>query len=86
MVKPKRIIAIHLANKHNNPSFVYTIYKIIVECELIEYKFKDNTETLDSGFFDLNALPVLSYERITPEQIKLCFDAKKNKIFEPVFD
>ncbi len=86
LVKPKRIIAIHLANKHNNPSFVYTIYKIIVECELIEYKFKDNTETLDSGFFDLNELPVLSYERITPEQIKLCFDAKKYKIFEPVFD
>ena len=34
-VKPKRIIAIHLANKQNNFIYPFTIYKILVECDLI---------------------------------------------------
>ena len=51
VVKPKRIIAIHLGNKHNNHNFPFTIYKIFVECELIENRFQENTETLGCGFF-----------------------------------
>jgi ADP-ribose pyrophosphatase YjhB (NUDIX family) len=85
-VKPKRIIAIHLANKHNNPLFPYTIYKIFVECVLIENSFKENTETLEAGFFDEDNLPDLSLQRNTPAQIKMCFEAKKSKLFETVFD
>jgi len=86
VVKPKRIIAIHLANKHNNPQFLYTIYKIFVECELVENSYIENTETLDSGFFDSDNLPELSFERNTPEQIKMCFEAKKYNVFETIFD
>jgi ADP-ribose pyrophosphatase YjhB (NUDIX family) len=52
IVNPKRIIAIQLANKHNNPLFLYTIYKVFVECELVDDSFKENTETLEAGFFD----------------------------------
>jgi ADP-ribose pyrophosphatase YjhB (NUDIX family) len=85
-VKPKRIIAIHLGNKHNNPNFPYTIYKIFVECELIENSFKENTETLDAGFFESDNLPELSFERNTPDQIRMCFDAKKCNVFETIFD
>ena len=86
IVKPKRIIAIHLANKHNNPDFPFTIYKIFVECELLENNFKENTETLDAQFFEADMLPELSFERNTPDQIKMCFDAKKCKVFETIFD
>src|SRR5512133_1794279 len=57
IVKPKRIIAIHLGNKHNNPLFPFTIYKIFVECELVENNFKENTETLGAGFFGPDNLP-----------------------------
>jgi ADP-ribose pyrophosphatase YjhB (NUDIX family) len=85
-VKPKRIIAIHLANKQNNFIYPFTIYKILVECELIEYNFKDNTETLESGFFTLDNLPELSVERNNLKQINLCFEAKKSKVFETIFD
>jgi ADP-ribose pyrophosphatase YjhB (NUDIX family) len=85
-VKPKRIIAIHLANKHNNPLFPYTIYKVFVECELIENKFTDNTETLEAGFFQFDSLPALSMERNTRSQIEMCFEAKKHKVFETIFD
>jgi ADP-ribose pyrophosphatase YjhB (NUDIX family) len=86
IVKPKRIIAIHLGNKHNNPLFPFTIYKIFVECDLIENSFKENTETLDAGFFDPDKLPELSFTRNTPDQIRMCFEAKKCEVFETLFD
>lgn len=86
IVKPKRIIAIHLGNKHNNPLFPFTIYKIFVECDLIENSFKENTETLDAGFFEPDKLPELSFTRNTPDQIRMCFEAKKCEVFETIFD
>ena len=86
VVKPKRIIAIHLGNKHNNPDFPFTIYKIFVECDLVENSFKENTETLDAQFFEPDKLPELSITRNTPDQIRMCFEAKKCKVFETVFD
>jgi len=85
-VKPKRIVAVHLANRQNDFIFPFTIYKIIVECDLIRYTFKENSETLDSGFFPLDNLPELSEERINFNQIKLCFGANKQQVFEPEFD
>jgi ADP-ribose pyrophosphatase YjhB (NUDIX family) len=86
IVKPKRIIAIHLGNKHNNPLFPYTIYKIFVECELHENNFKENTETLEAGFFEFDKLPELSFTRNNHDQIKMCFEARKCKVFETIFD
>jgi ADP-ribose pyrophosphatase YjhB (NUDIX family) len=86
VVKPKRVVAIHLGNRHNNHNFPFTIYKIFVECELVEYNFKANTETLGSEFFAPDNLPALSTERNTLEQINMCFDARKSKLFETIFD
>jgi ADP-ribose pyrophosphatase YjhB (NUDIX family) len=85
-VRPKRIIAIHLANRHCEFIYPYTIYKVIVECELIENNFKINTETLEAGFFPFDSLPPLSTERNSRSQIELCFEAKKHKVFEANFD
>jgi ADP-ribose pyrophosphatase YjhB (NUDIX family) len=85
-VNPRRIIAIHLANKHNNPLFPYTIYKIFVECDLIDISFRENTETLGSGFFSPDRLPALSSDRTTAKQIEMCFTAKRSKVFETIFD
>lgn len=86
LVRPKRIVAIHMGNKHNNHNFPFTIYKIFVECELVENSFRENTETLDARFFEADKLPELSFERNTSDQIKMCFEAKKFKVFETIFD
>lgn len=86
VVIPKRIIAVHLANRQNDFVYPFTIYKIIVECRLLDYKFKENTETLGSGFFSLDNLPELSTERNNLKQIKICFEAKKHEVFETIFD
>ena len=85
-VRPKRIIAVQVANRHCEFPYPYTIYKIIVECELIESKFLSNTETLEADFFAIDSLPRLSNERNTRSQIELCFEAKKHSVFEAKFD
>jgi ADP-ribose pyrophosphatase YjhB (NUDIX family) len=85
-VKPGRIVAIQLADRHCDTPYLYSIYKIFVECELIENHFIENTETLDAGFFPLESLPLLSRERNTMEQIEMCFDARNKRLFEAVFD
>ena len=85
-VKPKRVIILHQADKHYDFPYPYTIYKIFVECELIENTFSANTETLAADFFSFDSLPPLSNERNTREQIELCFKAKNHELFETVFD
>ncbi len=86
IVIPKRIIAVHYANRRNNFIYPFTIYKIFVECKFTELTFQLNTETLDAGFFTIDELPPLSTERNTADQIKMCFEARKHKIFETLFD
>ena len=86
IVKPKKIIAIQMANKQNNFVYPFTIYKIFIECVLIEYGFKENTETSGSRFFSIENLPELSTERNSQEQIRMCFEAKRHKVFETIFD
>ena len=86
VVKPKRIIAIHTANRQNDFVYPFTIYKIFVECELIEWNFIENTETYGSGFFGIDDLPDLSTERNTVQQVKMCFEARNQKVFEAEFD
>lgn len=86
IVKPGRIVAIQLADRHCNTPYLYSIYKIFVECELVENHFVENTETLDAGFFAYDSLPPLSRERNTTSQIGMCFEARKRKLFEAIFD
>jgi ADP-ribose pyrophosphatase YjhB (NUDIX family) len=85
-VIPKRIIAIHMANRHNKDESPYTIYKIFIECDLIDFSFRKNTETFEAGFFKPDDLPPLSENRTTAGQIKMCFEAKKHRVFETIFD
>ena len=85
-VRPIRVIALQDRNKHNIPRYIYTICKIFVLCELLGGKFESNSETTESGFFALDALPVLYTEKNTYEQIKMCFDAKGSEYWETQFD
>jgi ADP-ribose pyrophosphatase YjhB (NUDIX family) len=85
-VVPKRLIAVIDRNKHNEPVTAYGIYKIFVLCDLIDGVFKKNLETEESGFFSMTDLPPLSLERVTKEQIAMCYEAKSNDGFITIFD
>lgn len=73
-------------NKHNTPRYAYGICKIFVLCRLKGGHFEQNSETVASGFFSLEALPELSEEKNTGAQIALCFEAYQSEHWEVLFD
>ena len=82
----RRIIGIFDRNRHVHDDFPYSAYKIFVECDFVKGDFVQNIETMDHGFFGPDNLPELSEGRNNPEQIAICFKARKERTFEPVFD
>ena len=85
-VQASKIIAILDRNKHNTPILPYGVIKVFVLCEYISGEFQENIETSESNYFSLDNLPELSLDRVTYEQIKMCFDAKNSSNWEVVFD
>lgn len=83
---PTKLIALHDRNKHNIPLYAYGICKVFVLCEILGGNFQNNIETTESDFFSLENLPDLSEDRTTEAQIKMCFEAHKNKSWEVLFD
>jgi len=86
LVEPTRLVAVLDRSRWVQDTCPYTIYKIIMLCDLLEGNFTKNTETEESGFFSLDALPPLSLGRTTLEQLVMCFKAHKNPSFKPIFD
>lgn len=85
-VAPVRLIAVQDRKKHNQPPYAYGICKIFVLCDIISGEFTENSETSQSGFFHGDDLPELSYEKNTVEQIRMCFEAYKDKNWVVQFD
>lgn len=81
-----RLIALHDRKKHNLPKYIYNIVKAFVLCEAIDGEFKENTETIASGYFALDSLPPLAENKNNYEQIKMCFDAKDDENWRVIFD
>ena len=69
------VIAVQDRNRHNRPLSAYGICKIFVLCSVLGGSFQPNLETVDSEYCSLDSLPELSTEKVTEEQIKMCFDA-----------
>lgn len=82
----KRIIAIQDRNTHNVGNYMFEIVKIFVECEMGSMNFQANSETIAADFFSLEELPLLSLEKTSADQIKLCARAHNNPDFDVEFD
>lgn len=85
-VVAKKVIAIQDRNKHNTPPYPYGVCKVFVECEIIGGEFKENIETTEIGYFSLDNLPILSEEKNSIEQIKMCFKANESEFWKVIFD
>jgi len=87
-VRPLRLIALQDWQKNNGRGKQYpiSVYKIIILCEFLSGAFEENIETTECAWFSLHELPELSYEKNTPEQIKMCFDAAKNANWTVIID
>lgn len=85
-VVPVRVVALHDKGLHNPPAYPYGICKVFFLCEIVDGEFSENIETVGSGWFSQDELPVLAEDKNTKEQIEMCFDAYADKNWKTVFD
>ena len=84
-VVPVRVVALHDKGLHNPPAYPYGICKVFFLCEIVDGEFSENIETVGSGWFSPDDLPVLAEDKNTKEQIEMCFDAYADKNWKTVF-
>ena len=80
------VIAVQDREKHNQPVYAYKICKIFVRCTVIGGAFRENTETVASDYFSLDALPPLAEEKNNREQIAMCFAAQHAEHWKTLLD
>ena len=85
-VAVKSLIAVHDSDRHNRPPYPFHIVKLFFLCELLGGAFRENSETLASGFFAREELPPLAAEKCCAEQVLLCFDAAAAENWRVPFD
>ncbi|WP_302630478.1 NUDIX hydrolase [uncultured Eubacterium sp.] len=86
-VKPTKLIGVQDRNKHNTPVYAYGVVKIFVMCTLIGGSFVENIETTETKYFARNEIPEnLANEKVTREQIEMCFDAYNDEHWMTQFD
>ena len=85
-VTPELVIAVQDREKHNLPVYAWKICKVFMLCKAVGGAFAPNTETTESGYFALDALPPLSEEKNAAEQIAMCFDAYHAEHWKTRFD
>ena len=85
-VSPDLVIAVQDREKHNFPVYAWKICKVFMLCTARGGAFAENAETTESGYFPLDALPPLSMEKNTPEQVAMCFEAHHTENWKTRFD
>ncbi len=86
-VEAKLLIAVQDRNRHNPPPYAYGVVKVFVLCSLLGGSFKENIETTETAFFSKNELPEnLAIEKVTKEQLLLCFEANEAENWVTLFD
>ena len=82
----RSIIAVQDRKKHNPEIYAYNICKVFILCDLLGGEFRENSETINTGWFGMDNLPALSENKTTAAQIRMCFDAYYAEQWETIFD
>ena len=86
-VSADRLIAVQDRNRRNPPRYAYGVVKIFVLCTILGGSFQENLETTESRWFSREELPEnLAEEKVTKEQLWMCFDAKDAPNWQPMLD
>jgi ADP-ribose pyrophosphatase YjhB (NUDIX family) len=86
IVDAVRLLGVHDHQLRNNPNAAIHIYKLFFQCRVKSGRFAANTETDAADFFSLDALPDLSSERSSAEQIRLFAHMCEDRGQPPAFD
>ena len=85
-VEVQRLVAVHDQRQHGAPFPFFTVQRFFYLCRLKGGAFSENIETLGSGWFSLCDLPSLHPRKSTPEQLRLCLEARGAAVWETRFD
>lgn len=86
-VKADQVIAVQDWRKHNKCNLPYGVVKIFVQCNVIGGNFQENIETTESKYFTKEELPEnLAVEKVTKEQIRMCFEAYESYSWKTLLD
>ncbi len=85
-VAPVKVIAVQDRNRRNPPRYAYGICKIFVLCIETGGAFRENPETTALDSFSLDDLPPLAEEKVTREQIAMCFAAHADPGWQTLLD
>ncbi len=86
-VKADQVIAVQDWRKHNKCNLPYGVVKIFVQCNVIGGDFQENIETTEIKYFTKEELPEnLAVEKVTKEQIRMCFEAYESESWKTLLD
>ena len=75
-VRADRLIALLDGERHHTTVYPWKVTIAFVLCTLLGGAFQENLETTASGWFPLDSMPPLDWEKTTREQLELCFRAR----------
>lgn len=85
-VKANRLMALYDRNKHGHPVFLFHLYKIYMQCELLGGEATDSLETAEANFFGEDEIPPLSIARTTPDVLVRLFEMYRSPELPADFD
>lgn len=85
-VEAQRLIAVMDRSRHPHPVSPLYVYKLFILCHQTGGQLQAGAETLDAGWFALDALPPLSTLRITECQIQRLFEYRDKPELLPHLD
>lgn len=68
-----KLLAIYDRNRHEHPPLPFHVYKIFLQCELLDENPKPHADCADAAFFPQGKLPPLSLTRVTEAQVVRMF-------------
>jgi ADP-ribose pyrophosphatase YjhB (NUDIX family) len=85
-VRARRLLALWDRARHNSNPSLHSVDKVAVACDLLGGTARPSVETLDVGWFDADALPELSTDRITAAQIARLIELDDHPELPPDLD
>lgn len=85
-VVPTRLLAVLDKRMHAHPPALEYTYKLFIQCAMTGGALSGTFDILEAAFWGPKALPSLSLERVTPEQLDLMFEYARDPAREVTLD
>ena len=86
IVKPYRLVGVFDNQKRSFPQSYFHAENAHVLCRVVGGEFRINSETTESRYFSLDALPELNVRKTDERELRLCLKAYLAEHWDPVVD